>query len=231
VTNSRLANNAVTSGKVTDSTLTTHDVNNGTLSGADVSDNSLTGADISESVTGAEVKNDSLGALDIAPNSLGGSRIADNSLTGADINESTLAPVPSANPNADTLDGIDSTGFTRPACTSQTGAVKGFARINARVNFPSGFTTDSVEFPYNCSGGTVQARRVGQGHYIVRFNGNGARIALASPMIDLQNPDVGSVGHDAQVSWTRSVGTFSVTLFASDDDSFRFDEPFSIVLL
>jgi hypothetical protein len=45
----------------------------------------------------------------LIPASVNGQDVADNSLRGADINESTIGKVP----NADALDGIDSTGFVQ----------------------------------------------------------------------------------------------------------------------
>jgi hypothetical protein len=52
---------------------------------------------------------------DLAPSAVGSDKVADNALTGADIDESTLAglPVSGTATNADTLDGIDSTGFLK----------------------------------------------------------------------------------------------------------------------
>jgi hypothetical protein len=53
--------------------------------------------------------NNSVGSAQIPENAVGTSEVANNSLTGDDINESTLGIVP----NANTLDGIDSSGFVR----------------------------------------------------------------------------------------------------------------------
>ena len=50
-----------------------------------------------------------LAAADLKPGSVGTSEVAANSLTGGDINESGLGIVP----NANQLDGIDSSGFLR----------------------------------------------------------------------------------------------------------------------
>jgi hypothetical protein len=89
VTTNRLAPNAVKTGRVAD----------GTLTGTDVADGSIAGVDVGSDLTGANVAN--------------------NSLSGADVDESSLGTVPSANhaatadsaANADTLDGIGSSGF------------------------------------------------------------------------------------------------------------------------
>ncbi len=60
-------------------------------------------------ITGKEIANHTLSGIDVKKRSLGPTTIKSNSLGGAQINESKLGPVP----NADTLDGIDSTGFMK----------------------------------------------------------------------------------------------------------------------
>jgi hypothetical protein len=67
---------------------------------------------VDNEVKSADVRNDNLtggglAATDLKPSSVGTSEVAANSLNGADINESGLGIVP----NANQLDGIDSTGF------------------------------------------------------------------------------------------------------------------------
>ncbi|MEK6326797.1 MAG: hypothetical protein AABM66_04625 [Actinomycetota bacterium] len=67
---------------------------------------------VDNEVYSADVRNDTLAggglaAADLQASSVGTSEVALNSLNGADINESLLGKVP----NADKLDGIDSTGF------------------------------------------------------------------------------------------------------------------------
>jgi hypothetical protein len=79
------------------------DVAANAVDGPDVVNNSLTGADVANLGTG-DVADNSLGSADLAPNSVGSSEVTNNSLSGADINESGLGIVP----NADQLDGIDS---------------------------------------------------------------------------------------------------------------------------
>jgi hypothetical protein len=133
------------------------------------------------------------------------------------------------NLNADLLDGLSSSSFTQPACTSNTGAVKGFARIAAKTSFPSTFTTTGVEFPYSCSGGTVEARRVHVGMYEIRFNGNGARLAIATD----HHYAIPGLVIDTGVGWIPTTGTFKVWLQAEVQDGvFSFaDHPFAIVLV
>jgi hypothetical protein len=72
------------------------------ITSADIEDNTIRGADIhDETITGRDVDNGSLSGVDVAT----------NSLTGADVNEASLGRVPDAN----RLDGWDSTQFVRKA--------------------------------------------------------------------------------------------------------------------
>jgi hypothetical protein len=100
------------------------------------------------------------------------------------VNLATLGTVPNAanaaNPNA--LGGIPATGYTQKDCESLTGQIKGFARVIASSTFSSTFTTNGVEAPYNCSGGSVEARRVATGYYEVRFNSSPEELAMASTL-------------------------------------------------
>jgi hypothetical protein len=58
-------------------------------------------------VTSTEIADGGVGGAKIAANEVGSSEVADDSLTGTDVNEPTLGTVP----DADTLDGLDSTEF------------------------------------------------------------------------------------------------------------------------
>jgi hypothetical protein len=98
-------------------------------------------------VYSADVRNDTLtggglAAADLKPNSVGTSEVAANSLNGADVNESGLGIVP----NADQLDGIDSTGFL------SSGSVKQLL-YEARVNPGISDTTNLASVgPYTIMG-------------------------------------------------------------------------------
>jgi hypothetical protein len=146
-------------------------------------------------ITGKNVKNSSLTGADVKNSSLTGRDIKNNSLTGSDVLESKLGTVPRANNantagsagsagNADTLDGLDSSAFAQRSCNSAPGVLRGFARVNAGTGFSTTFTTAGVDNTYNCAGGTVEARRLAQGDYEVRFNGMTSTVALASQMED-----------------------------------------------
>ena len=135
-------------------------------------------------------------------------RIKLNAITGAEVKESTLAKVPKATSadnakhadaastataassattaqNALNLGGVPASSFTRPSCDAQTGQIRGFVRIAANVAFPATYTTNAnqVLSPYNCSGGTVEAKRVGLGQYDVRFNGSPVALALGTVLL------------------------------------------------
>jgi hypothetical protein len=94
--------------------------------------------------------------------------------------------------------------------------VKGFARVNASAAFSGTFTTAGVEAPYNCSGGTVEARRLGDGAYEVRFNGANPAMALVS-VLENGVPTL-TVATGAKVSpGTFRVQTFDTAGIAADN--------------
>jgi len=133
---------------------------------------------VDNQVFSADVRNDTLaggglGAADLKPSSVGTSEVAANSLNGGDINESGLGTVP----NANQLDGIDSTAFLDrcPAGTSE------FGRI--------------------CAGSDGQARSwLGAIGYC---SGLGLRLASFSEAVTLsQNHDVPGVGPVPEEYWT-----------------------------
>jgi hypothetical protein len=209
-----LASAAVAPDKLAGGAVTSEKVKDNSLAGRDVFDNSLKGADIDESTLtsvggGGPAGGDLTGSY---PNPL----IAQNAVGPGKISN---APSGSDNVNADTLDGLDSSAFTSPACTSQSGAIKGFARIAASGDFSTEFTTVGVEFPYNCSGGTVEARRDPiLGTFHVRFNGTETRLAVANPESRLES--------QAAVRWLSSGGYFIVTNLHNDGATYS---PFTIV--
>jgi hypothetical protein len=179
------------------------------------------------------IANNSVSSADVRNGSLTGRDVKNNSLSNADINNSTLraktaesATKANTATNADKLGGIAATGFTRPDCTSQTGALKGFARIAATAGFSATFTTTGVENPYNCSGGTVEARRLPTaGTYEVRFNGASPVLALVD-ILDDGVPTITSV-----TSARVTPGTFRVQVVDTATGVGQDNVPFVIATL
>jgi hypothetical protein len=128
--------------------------------------------------------------------------------------------------NASQLGGIPASGYTQRGCGPLTGQIKGFARIAASASFSATFTTNGVEVPYNCSGGTVEARRTGLGGYQVRFNGSPVAFATASVLFA---PPPASVAASSNVVVQEvSAGLFNVYIYNSAASSFV-DDSFVII--
>jgi len=163
-----IANNAIRSA----------DIHNATIAGVDVKDDSLTNADIDNtSLAAATAKS---------------AESANRANTAASATNATTANSAKKADDAEKLDGLDSTDFTRPACTSQTGAIKGSVTIAASAGFSSGFTPVSG---YNCSGQPIDARRLSMGRYEIRFNGSPATQAVATAIVSGIKADMVSVSN------------------------------------
>jgi hypothetical protein len=148
-----IANNSIRSG----------DIHNATVAGIDVKDDSLTNADID---------NTSLSAAT--------AKSADTATRANTAASATIANSAKKADDAEKLDGLDSADFTRPACTSQTGAFKGAVTIAASAGFSGTFTPVPG---YNCSGESVEARRQSMGRYDIRFNGSPVTSVVATPIV------------------------------------------------
>jgi hypothetical protein len=190
-----IANNSIRSG----------DIRNATVSGADVRDDSLTNADIDNTNLSAK-----------------SAETAARATTATSASTASNATKADSADNAGKLDGLDSTDFTRPACTSQTGALKGAVTIAASPAFSGAFTAVSG---YNCSGQSIEARRLSMGRYEVRFNGSPANQAVATAIVASIKADMVSVTN-------QSPGLFTVYVLdplpapgAFVDDSFTLITP------
>lgn len=104
--------------------------------------------------------------------------------------------------NASDLGGIPASGYTQKACGPLTGQIKGFARINDASVSTTGLSTAGVEVPYNCSGGTVLARRFTTGKYEVVFSNSPVVLALATPL-----EATGATGWSVNSASVNRVGT------------------------
>ena len=134
-----------------------------------------------DSIKSVDIRNGQVTSADIKNGTIRGIDVAANALTGAKIDERTLGEVPTAAAaksatsaasasNASALGGVAAAGYQR-GC--QPGAVKGYVLINGSAGFPTTFTSDPSRVPnaFNCTGGTVEAKRNSAGNYTVRFAG------------------------------------------------------------
>jgi hypothetical protein len=202
---------AVGTRAIANNTIRSADIRNATVSGVDVKDDSLTNADIDN-------RNLSAKTAETA-------ETATRANTATQATTATSASTASNATNADNagkLDGLDSTDFTRPTCTSQTGALKGVVTIAASPAFSGTFTAVSG---YSCSGQSIEARRLSMGRYEVRFNGSPATQAVATAIVTGFKADMVSVTN-------QSPGLFTVYVLdplpapgAFVDDSFTLITP------
>jgi hypothetical protein len=169
-------------------------------------------------------------AISIKNGSLPGKKLKRNSVTGKQVKESTLATVPRARSatqaataanaanaasadNADKLGGLARTSFVRRECDPDTGQIRGIVTVTASPTFSSTFT----EVPgYNCSGKTIEVRRLSMGRYEVRFNDNPTTEAIMTPR------EAGVFAHESGV-FPEAAGSFQAntsTATAFTDVSF-----------
>jgi hypothetical protein len=151
-------------------------------------------------------------AVKFKKNSIPGKALKRNSVTGKQVRESSLATVPRARSatgatsatnateaaNAAKLGGLERSSFVRRECSPETGQIKGKVTITASATFSSSF----IEVPgYNCSGQTIEARRLSMGRYEIRFNGNPTDEAIMTPR------ETGVFTHESGV-FPESAGSF-----------------------
>jgi len=169
--------------------ISARDIKKGAVGTRAIADNSIRSADVrNDSLTNADIDNSNLTAksADVAGHADG----ADHATTADRAASATNATNAASAGNADKLDGLDSSDFTRPSCASQSGAIKGSVTIPASSAFSSTFTPVGG---YNCSGQSVEARRLSMGRYEVRFNGSPATQAVATAIVTSFKADMVSV--------------------------------------
>ena len=177
--------------------ITARDIQRGAVGTRAIANSSIRSVDVRDgALTGADVKDDSLTNADIDNSSLAAAtaRTADSAARATTATSATSAG------NADKLDGLDSTDFTRPACSSQTGAIKGAVTIAASAGFSGTFTPVPG---YNCSGQSIEARRLSMGRYEIRFNGSPVTQAVATAIVTSIKADMVSVTN-------QSPGVFTI---------------------
>jgi hypothetical protein len=202
-----IANNSIRSG----------DIHNATVSGIDVKDDSLTNADIDNTNLSALTAK----SADTAAHATTATS-ATSATTATKATNATNADNADNAVNAGKLDGLDSADFTRPACTSQTGALKGAVTVAASAGFSSSFTTVPG---YNCSGQSVEARRQSMGRYDIRFNGSPVTSVVATPIVAAFKTDQISVTNTGPGQFTIYVLDPLPAPGAFVDDSFTVIAP------
>jgi hypothetical protein len=155
-----------------------------------------------------------LNGKNIKNGTIAGKKLKRNTVTGRQVRESTLATVPSARSAsllagkaagaflpiggtaADSLKlaGLSTTSFVRRECDQSTGQIKGVVSITASAGFSGTFTPVAG---YNCSGQSIEARRLSMGRYEVRFNGSPATQAVATAIVAGVKADMTSVTNTA----------------------------------
>jgi hypothetical protein len=147
-----------------------------------------------DSLTNADIDNSNLTAkiADVAGHAADADHAttADRAASATTAASATSAANAASAGNADKLDGLDSSDFTRSSCSSESGAIKGSVTIPASSAFSSTFTPVGG---YNCSGQSVEARRLSMGRYEVRFNGSPATQAVATAIVTSFKADMVSV--------------------------------------
>ena len=132
----------------------------------------------------------------LANRSVSNVKIKKNSLTKTEINLKALGTVPKAavaNKRARPRPPTTPTSLrTRASSTARgrnsgksacaEGAIKGYAIVNGDTDFPGDYTGEAGRIPkkFNCTGGAVEAKRIGIGNYRVRFGGSTAAIAVSN---------------------------------------------------
>jgi hypothetical protein len=171
--------------------------------------------------------------------SVAGKKIKKNSVTGKQVKESTLRTVPSARlvggknasdflaaggtaANARQLGGLSATSFVRRECDQSTGQLKGIVTVPASATFSSTFTAVAG---YNCSGQTIEVRRLSMGRYEVRFNGSPATDGIVTARVSMVEALEASI-------LPEGPGLVVVHTVQADPSPGAFaDRPFTLVML
>jgi hypothetical protein len=164
--------------------------------------------------------------------SVPGKKLKRNSVTGKQVKESTLGSVPQARnatsastaanaADAAKLGGLDRGDFVRRGCTPETGQIKGKVTVTASPTFSSSF----VEVPgYNCSGQSIEARRLSMGRYEIRFNGNPTDAAV------MTTRETGVSTHETGV-FPEAAGSFQANTVTQNPAPAFVDVSFTFIAL
>ena len=171
-----------------------------------------------------------VGSKKLKKNAVTTSKIKNGAVTGSKLNL-TGVTVPNANHantadsatnantanNAGALGGVPASGYTQSSCNSLTGAIKGFAHVNDAAVSTTTLSTAGVDAPYNCSGGSIEARRFSTGKYEVKFVASPVTIAMATPM---ETSGAGSWAVNSASVNRVGAGDFFVQLWNNPTTSF-----------
>jgi hypothetical protein len=161
-------------------------------------------------------------AVQFKKNSIPGKALKRNSVTGKQVRESSLGTVKRARnatsaanaanatnatsaANAAKLGGLERSDFVRRGCGPDTGQIKGIVTVTASPTFSSTFTEVAG---YNCSGKTIDVRRLSMGRYEVRFNDNPTTEAVMTPR------ETGVFTHESGV-FPETAGSFQANTATS----------------
>jgi hypothetical protein len=139
-------------------------------------------------------------------------------LAGGAVGTANFAPTATAPnaTNAAALGGLAASGYTQRSCASLTGQVKGFVGIAASGTFSSTFVPVGG---YNCSGGAIEAKRLAEGVYEVKYVGSPVQGCVG-------NSDNGNV--DAFSCKALAAGDFEVRTY-NVPSAHLLDDPFFIM--
>jgi len=145
------------------------------------------------SIAAKKIQKDSLGGteiseskLDTVPRAANASRLGGRAASGYLTSDATAA-------DSSKLGGLGPSSWVRRDCDQNSGQLKGFAAVDAAAGFSSTFTVVSG---YNCSGGTVEARRLSMGRYEVRFNGSPVTRGVATSVVPGFSADAVSITNE-----------------------------------
>jgi hypothetical protein len=186
-----LRTGAVGSRAIADNSIRATDIRNGQVTGRDVKDGSITRADVD--ATGLRAA--TAGSADTATSATS----AGTAISARTADSARIAGSATSAGDADRLDGLDSAEFTRRSCESRTGALRGSVTVAASAGFSSAFTAIAG---FNCSGGSIEARRLSMGRYELRFNGSPATQAVATAIVSGIKADMVSVANSGPGQFT-----------------------------
>jgi hypothetical protein len=199
------------------------------LNGKNITNRSIAGKKVKRNaLTGAEIRESRLGRVPNAARLDGRGAGTFLSSDGTAANSRTLDGRPASSflaadataANAANLGGLPPSSWVRRECNQSSGQIKGMAAVDSSPTFPGTFTEVSG---YNCSGQSVEARRLSMGRYEVRFNGSPVTRAVATAVVSDFSADSVSVTNSAPGVFTVYVLNTGANAF--EDDAFTLITP------